>query len=333
MAVEGFDFEEKVKLVDSSNMIKLIRGFPEQVITAWRLGEGLVVKHCEKIVFCGMGGSGISGDILTMLVDKPSASVHDYDLPRWVDSNTCVVVSSYSGNTEEAISCFKQAVRQDCELVVVTSNGRLEKLAKTYRKLLVTIPKGFQPRSAIAFLMLPVLRILYNSGLVDKELSFKKALKILKSVEGKALTIMSRFDVDALPIIYGTGFLKPIAYRWRTQFNENAKVLAISHALPECNHNELEALQSLNIKKHLFLLSSKLDSVRVKKRLTLTKKYARKAGITITHLEFPRDVLASILPAIHLGDFITYYHAVRLGVNPSPVQVIESFKKDMGFSL
>lgn len=324
----------EIKEYDKFNMLDVIRKFPRQIIEAYNLARGLVVKPGNNILFCGMGGSGICGEIASLLSTKPSYALHDYKIPSWVDNQTNVFISSYSGNTEETISCFKQSMSKTKEVVVITSNGRLEKLAKSYRKLLISIPKGLQPRNSIAYLTIPMLRIMQNSNLgrnITDDL--KKGLSTLKHIEKKALDILKNFEEDATPIIYGTQELSVIAYRWRTQFNENCKIIALSHALPEANHNEIEAFENIKFKAHLFLLSSKTDPVRIRKRVSLTKRYAKRSGLRVTHIELGGGLLSRMILAIHLGDFITYYHALRLKVDPTPVNVIERFKKDMGFSL
>ena len=248
----------KIKELDSSGMLGMLNRFPEEILEIATSLKELDIPALDdympnKLVIIGMGGSAIGGDILAALVADvakiPIFTAREYSIPATIDENTLVLACSYSGNTEETLSAVNAALARNCKIVGITSGGKLEELCKTHELPVLNIPKGLPPRAATAFLFFPMLIILekLNIAKTDAELSeLVTELKALRDTlipevpinknPGKALAVKLH---NSLPFIYGHSYLTVIALRWKTQLNENAKILAVAGGFPEMNHNEI----------------------------------------------------------------------------------------------
>ncbi len=243
------NWEKLEQKYDKKYVLSWMRIFSDQCIEAIYIGNKFIPKNKkpEKIVVCGMGGSGVGGRLLkNMLKDElkiPLEVYNSYELPAYVDSKTMVFCVSFSGNTEETLSCFKQAKKKKAYTIAITTNGKIKKLAG---KNCILIPKSSpQPRMAIAYLFFPMLMVLEKMKLVSKMNSqLNETVFLLKKEEGKIETKAKELALkmrNKLPIIYASEELETITYRFRTEINENAKQFAMSHFLPEQNHNEISA--------------------------------------------------------------------------------------------
>ncbi len=232
---------------DKEHVLEWIRTFSDQCIEAVYYGKKLKVKKrkIDKIVACGMGGSGVGSALLrNLLKDElkvPFETFNSYSLPEYVDRKTLVFCVSFSGNTEETISCYKQAKKRRAYVVSVATGGWFKKNVK--KDIIVEPAIAPQPRMGLAYVCLPQLIVLEGLGLVEKKNSeLGEAVFLLKKEQynleekAKQLALAMR---NKLPIIYAPEELQTIAYRFRTELNENAKQFALSHFLPEHNHNEI----------------------------------------------------------------------------------------------
>jgi len=306
-------------------MIDVLHAFPEQCKDAVKLARGFKTKKNPKnIIFCGMGGSGVAGDIASLFVTKvPSASVHDYHLPVDTNQKSLVFIISYSGNTEEALSCYKEAKRKKCDIIAVTSGGKLAEL----HKKTVIVPSGYQPRNALGFLLMPLLSILTSNKLIANP-SIPEAIKTLtpKTLSREGFLLAKQIN-GTIPVFYTSEQFRFAAYRCKTQINENAKQPAFYNILPECNHNELSGFKKHAKKLHVVFIRDKKEGARIKKRMDITKKIVKeKAGASEIHTH-GSSFLARMLSAIAIGDFASYYLALMNKEDPTPVLVIEDFKK------
>ncbi len=317
---------------DSSNMLKILEDFPQQCKTALELPKGMSVSgKIDRIVVAGMGGSAIGGDLLKAYMHNsriPVFVVRDYKVPAFVDENTLVLAVSYSGNTEETISAFEDASRKKAKVVAVTGSGRLAGLAKKA----VKIPSsGMQPRSALGYLFFPMLGVLNNSGILDvKNNEIEEMIDVLsntnefKSVGEK----LAKKIQNRTPITYASELLGAVAYRWKTQFNENSKSAAFSHSFSEMNHNEIVGYQTM--KKDSFIaifIRDREDNERIKKRMDITKEIiSSKADVEEVFTQGD-SLLSRMFSGIYYGDFASYYLALLNKIDPTPVNVIENLKK------
>jgi glucose/mannose-6-phosphate isomerase len=292
-----------------------------------------------------MGGSAISGDLISSVLAQsmtlPFHVVRGYDCPAWVGAESLVVAVSYSGQTEETLSVFHQAVARNATLVAITSGGTLAQEAAHRGLPLVTIPKGLPPRSALGYLLLPLLRILERAGvggvpdraieealaLLDRELDAvgpstpaerNPSKQLAQAVEGKTA------------IVYGTSHLTDsVAYRWKTQIEENAKAFAVSGSIPECDHNEVVGWHGdpLTSRFHAVFLRDRAESRQIAKRMEVTREIAALRAGTTEVWSKGEGRLARILNLVQVGDWASYYLAMLRGVDPWPVTVIDQMKQ------
>jgi len=318
---------------DNSNMLKAIEDFPLQCRTALELPKGISVSgKVDKIFVCGMGGSAVGGDLLKAYMHNskiPVFVIRDYKVPNFVDENSLVFAVSYSGNTEETIAAFEDASRKKAKIVAVTSGGQLAVMAKK----VIKIPSGLQPRTALGYTFFPVLGVLVNSGIIDvKGREIEEMLDVLsKTDEFRAVgERIAKKLKGKIPIIYASELLGAVAYRWKTQFNENSKNPAFSHTFSEMNHNEIAGYQMMNKNDFaaIFIMDRE-DNERIRKRMGITKE------IISTKIEVEEvftkgeGLLARIFSGIYYGDFASYYLALAGKIDPTPVTVIENLKKKL----
>lgn len=285
-----------------------------------------IPDHFDNIVVAGMGGSGIAGMILRdFYSEKPVILVNSYGIPDFVDSKTLFIAISYSGNTEETLEATRRAMEKGAHIRAVTTGGRLAEVVDES----VIIPEGYQPRSAVGFLTIPVFMGL---GLVD-ESEVEETRKLLRgsdsSVDPFRKFASEIFDGEKIPVIFGTPGLGSVAYRWKTQFNENAKVLAYSTSFPELNHNDTMALENTYRKDefYFFVLTPKSVEKEINKRIRITSELCR---VVLNRVEGEGSTLFSnIFSLIHKGDYISYFLAQKRGVDPRNVKIIEKLKVEL----
>lgn len=320
-------------VTDKYNMLEVLDNFPLQCREALTLPKGIMIKEeVTSILVCGMGGSAIGGDLLKAYCSDtklPVFVVRDYKVPEFVDNYTLVFVVSYSGNTEETLSAFYDVKKKGAKIIAVTSGGELAKKAEK----VIKIPSGLQPRAAIGYLFFPMLGVLYNSNLVDvkntdlnemvylvnqKEEIKNRAEEIAKKIQGK------------MPLIYSSELLKPVAYRWQTQINENAKYPCHHSAFSEMNHNEINAFRAMERSRFLaILLRDDKDHPKIKKRMDVCKEIMEEHIDVEEVMVRGSSLLARMFYTIQLGDYVSYYLAIRERVDPTPVEVIEWLKKQL----
>ncbi|EQD79504.1 bifunctional phosphoglucose/phosphomannose isomerase, partial [mine drainage metagenome] len=198
-------------------------------------------QEFKNIVIAGMGGSGIAGSIFAEIFDAcPIETVSDYSVPAYVGHDTLFIAISYSGNTEETISAFRDAERKGAQTAAITSGGTLGKICRNS----LIISGGLQPRSAIGYMLAPLVSSLIPGSSGD----LKEASRAVEKIDSSNAQIKEEAGVlvgeKKLPVIFGFKPFESVAYRWQTQFNENAKMLAFSAYFPELDHNQIMALES-----------------------------------------------------------------------------------------
>ena len=281
-----------------------------------------------RLLISGMGGSGISSLIASALcnhmADLQVIPWADYGLPNWINSEDKIICISYSGKTAETLSAANRALEIGCNLEVITTGGQLEELAIQNNLNVTKIEKGHQPRAALPLLLKPLL---YKIGIPNLDLQIKETLDLEIDIE-KAKEISKKIK-NKLTCIYSKGLLTPAGYRWRCQIEENAKVLAMNHELPEMNHNEIVGWTSPPNNMSVILLRDNNESKSIKKRMDTTKKIAwTSKGIDAIEIyskgKWP---LTRIISMILLGDLVSIELAKLNSVDPTPVKIIEDLKK------
>lgn len=345
MLKENFSLPEDYHKFDPENMRQAILEIPMQAEQGYKLVEAFDLSKVKgkyaSIIIIGMGGSSIAGLLLqTYLFDEKLHIyvIQDYSLPNWVDKHTLVMACSYSGNTEETLSTFKEARRRGCKVIAITTGGKLEEYAKVSRTPIITLPKfptGFQPRAAMAIEFFAMLRILERLRLVESRarevLRLKNDLKLqLQTLEKNAIVLSEKL-INKTPIIYTSKRFEAVGYRWKCQFNENSKVMAFNNVFSEMNHNEIEGFENVRGDYHAILLKFDEDHRRIQKRMSLMKEIMLRKGVSDTEIGIRGpSLLSKMFSAIILGDLTSYYLALRLRTNPSEIRLIEDFKKKLG---
>lgn len=279
----------------------------------------------DNIVIGGMGGSGIAGKIFQELYSKkPVITVDDYSIPDFVDENTLFIAISYSGNTEETVSAAKRALERGATLFTITTGGMLAYLEA--QKILV--PPGLQPRSSIGYMLMPLI----NTFLPQDSATIKKAYNLLAEMDRESSAIKEQAreiaDRKSVPVIYGFSPFKSIAYRWKTQFNENSKVIAYSNSFPELNHNDTMALRDTYRKDEFsFITFGKPSNPRITRRIEVTEDIT---GSKFLKVE-PKgeSVFEQLFYLIHYGDYLSYHLSKFRGVEAGDVSSIEELKKSL----
>ena len=344
--------EASIHLYDRSDMRKLLVGFPDQVEHAVRIGKAAKIPYrasgIDAVVLTGLGGSAIGGDVLRSYLAEdlrvPFLVNRNYVLPAFVGPRTLVIVASYSGATEETIAAHQDANRRKAKVLCISSNGETARIAASRKQPLITIPKGFPPRTALGYSFFPPLIALAKTGLIrSREADIRETVKLLRQLatvygsltrkDNAALDIARRL-YNRLPVVYSaTDRFDVVNTRWRGQLAENSKVLAFGHVLPEMNHNELVGWKAL--KRHMeemavVFLRDAGDHERVKLRMGITKSIVGEYAGKVIEVESRGDsALARMFSLLYLGDWVSYYLALMNGVDPTPVRVIDYLKREL----
>lgn len=340
MSEEPDSFPEDYYKYDTRKFKKFLDEFANDIRKGYSESFRNQVSEIKKTegmrtIVCGMGGSGIAAMLMkTYLEDEPIdfEIINSYRIPGKLTSKDLVILSSYSGNTEEIISCYRQARRIGCQVIIMTSGGKLEELARMGRLPLIKLHKEYPPRAALGLMFFSLLRLLQDLAIISDKSDEVDALT--ETFTGKnfnefGINLSEKLN-GKIPIIYSSNVFYPVAYRWKTQLNENAKTLAFSNEIPEMNHNELNGFENKNGIFHVVLITTDEDISRIRKRMTLIKEMLQKSGVDVTELHVKGPRLNKIFTAVLAGDYTSYYLALRYGLDPFPVDTIEKFKRDMG---
>ena len=334
---------------DPGAMLARIAELPEQLADAWGRSRRLTLppehRAASAIVVLGMGGSAIGADLVRgIFADRlraPLLTVRDYHLPAFAGAATLAVASSYSGATEETISALTAALERRCPVAVITTGGPLRSVAERAELPMLTFPGGGQPRAAVGYGTLLLAGLLERAGYLavgDEEVA--SAVDAARgAVERCAPEVPTAGNpakqlawslVDRLPIVEASGHLAPVARRWKTQLNENAKSTATWEELPEATHNAIVGYaqpETLHERMFVLFLASPAEHPRNARRAGLS---AELLGATqIAHQVVPaagQGRLAEAFSLIVLGDFVSAYLAVLYGLDPTPVEVIAQLK-------
>ena len=353
---------EEVQKIDRCNMLEHCMRFPDYCEDAIKRAKGVKIPNEVKIssgfsikynkprniLITGMGGSAIGGEMLRgWLRDElpvPVEICRGYSLPAYADENTLAFVISYSGETEETLNAFADAVRRRCMTITITSGGHLLSLCKRLNIPSVIVPDGFPSRAAFPYVFFSLPILLTRMKIIsDREQEIGEALNALRKVmrenapviptknnPSKRLALELR---ETIPVVYGYGPYEAAAHRLKTQLNENSKLLSTYDAFPELNHNEVvgwEASETVTKSFSVILLRDRREPSEMACRIELTKSLLSKKARKV-HEIYARGngKLARLLSLVFVGDFLSVYLAVLRGVDPSPVRSIEDVKRGM----
>jgi glucose/mannose-6-phosphate isomerase len=323
-------------------MRRLIEEFPNHIQDALKIGEESKISSAtgiSNVIVCGLGGSGIGGTVVSRFVQSdcpvPMLVNNNYQLPSFAGENTLVIVSSYSGNTEETVSSLKEAISIGCHVVCITSGGQVQELASENGLDLIMIPPGNPPRSMFAYSTIQILYVLNAFGLIDA--SFVQDLKECaehlrskqKDIEASAGEVAKSIS-GRLPVIYAESRLEGVAVRWRQQFNENSKMLGWSNVFPEMNHNELVGWDTAGNNIAVLLLKDGNEYGRNTLRQDICSDIFRKKCDTILNIVADSGPdISRIFELIHIGDWISLILAENRGIDPDSIDNINLLKSEL----
>jgi len=335
--------------LDAAGMLSHLHQFPEQCRLAWEkvLKFDLPPEYSrvDKVVILGMGGSAIGGDMVRRLAlaeSKAPVWVHrDYGLPPFVNGDTLVIASSYSGNTEETLSAFTASLKTPAKKLAITAGGKLRQLVEKEGIPVFSIDYRAPPRAAFPHSFVPLVGIFQKLGLLgDKSADLKQALDILNKFAGELVETAPLASNPAkrlaarlwghLVVIYGGEVLSEVARRWKNQFNENSKAWAFFELFPELNHNAVVGYDfppEVRDRVFVVLLHSALFSPRSRLHYEATAKLLAKSKISYEVVEVVGETaLAQVISLVLFGDYVSVYLAMLNETDPTPLGAVDFVK-------
>jgi len=302
----------------------------------------------KNVVIVGMGGSAIGGDLLhDWLLDRifmPVEVCRDYVLPAYANEETLAFIVSYSGETEESLSAYLDAIKRKCMVVAIASGGSLISFARKLHLPYMIVPSGLQPRVAVPYLFFPLAVTMEKMGLVRRtEVEFAEVIKVLKTLAKENSPEVPQQNNPAkklawelrstIPVVYGFRQYRSVAVRFKSELNENSKIPAKWEVFPELNHNDVvgwEASEALAKRFTVVLIRDKDEPPEIRNRIRATKKLVlTKVRKTLEVHAVGKSSLAKMFSVLFVGDLTSVYLAILLGVDPAPVKIIAAMKHEM----
>ncbi len=336
------ELERRIGEVDSGDQYGATVALPDHLRDAlWRVSSAQLTEvDASGLIVCGMGGSAIGGDLAAAALGgrlgRPLDVVRGYGVPSWTLPDRAILCSSYSGNTEETMACYDAAEAVGAKRIVATTGGALAEAARRDGVPVIGMPAGLQPRAAVGytFAIAAEVAALVGAGPairmeIDSSAAHLEAAR--ESLLAKAAELAEEVG-DAIPLVYGCGLTNPVAYRWKCQINENAKLPCFSHRLPEMDHNEIVGWEgSADGAYAAIFLEDEDQHPRERQRIELTSELVAPKARSVRCLETEGETRTErLLWAVMLGDLLSLELAARRGADPTPVTVIESLKDRLG---
>lgn len=321
-------------------MHDLVASFPVQIKDAIKVGLKAEIKKSiapiNNILITGLGGSGIGGTIVSQLLenqlDVPVILNKDYSLPNFVSENTLVIVSSYSGNTEETYNVLKDAFLKDAKIICITSGGKVLHFAQNNGIDYIEVEGGYPPRSRLGSSIVQQLFAFYHMGFIEEDFIEQLEVAAEYLIDNQSIIREQAKDIanqlhETLPIIYCDAAIEGVAIRFRQQINENAKMLCWHHVIPEMNHNELVGWTKANEQLSVVFLVNEDDFERNKLRMEFTEKVVRKYCDKVVHIfSKGNSKIERALHLIHLTDWVSCYLSDLNGSDAVEIDVINKLK-------
>lgn len=317
-------------------MYEAIKNFNKQFLYEPEIKNQENLTKKSSFVVIGMGGSALAPLLLKTWKPESDIIIHrDYGLPETPEKlkNKLIILSSYSGNTEEVIDAFLEAKENNLDMAVITVSGKLLSLAKENNTPYIELPNtGIQPRMALGFSMKAFLK------LVGEESELKNISKLAESLNptyfeenGK---ILAQKLKNYVPVIYASNHNSSLAYNWKIKLNETGKIPAFYNVLPELNHNEMtgfdakDSTKELSNKFYFIILKDTGDNPKILKRMEVLEKLYKDRGLKVETIELKgKDTWHKIFSSLLLADWTAYYTALEYGLEPEQVPMVEEFKK------
>lgn len=324
-------------------MKSLVEEFPKHLIEGLEIGSKSVFSEVDKefqnIFICGLGGSGIGGKLVSQLywdqIKQPVTLSNDYFIPKSVGPNTLTIACSYSGNTEETIEALSKAAEAGSEIAVVSSGGKIIKIAQEKGYNYIQIPEGFPPRAALGYSFVQLHFVLHKYGIISDDFisNMQKGVQLLEDEEAdiraEAKTLADAIH-NKIPVLYASPMFESVLIRFRQQLNENAKQLCWHHVFPELNHNELVGWASGTNDLSVIIFRTEEDYYRTEKRIDISIDQMKKYTSNITEVHAKGDSrLERYIYLIHLTDLVSVYLAEMKKVDPIEIDVIIHLKSEL----
>lgn len=323
-------------------MKELVDAFTKQLAAAKAIADKAVISpahNISNIIITGLGGSGIGGTIISELVSDscpvPIIVNKDYFLPSFANENTLLIVSSYSGNTEETLQVMETAISKKLQIVCITSGGKVMELAKQHQLEFIEIPGGFPPRSCIGYSLVQLIKVFIAKGFAPASLmtDVTSSITLLDSqknqIQTEAKSVAAKL-LNKIAVLYSLGSCEGASVRFRQQINENSKALCWHHVFPEMNHNELVGWTQENKDLVVVTFHTSFDFARTKKRYEVCKPvFAKYANEVIDITAKGASKLEQFFYLINIGDWISCYIADLRGIDPVEVNIIDHLKKEL----
>ena len=291
----------------------------------------------RKVIVCGMGGSNLASGFLEMLrPDLDILTYRSYGLPENASKNDFIIISSYSGNTEEALDSFEKAVDGGFNVVVITVGGKLLESAKEKNISFIQLPtSNIQPRIALGYSLLAMLKFVGDEENIKKAKEFGENFKP-ESFEEEGRELAEKL-FSKIPVIYSSWNNKATAYAWKVKFNETAKVPAFFNVFPELNHNEMvgflaqgatpEGVCGGAVSPYFIFLKDSDDHSRIQKRMEITEAMLKEKNFSVNIINLDSEIFAKIFNSLAVADWVSYHMAKNFGLDPEVSSIIEEFKK------
>jgi glucose/mannose-6-phosphate isomerase len=351
LSASPLDSIGEIRRIDKSNMLSFSVGAAKHYHEAAKTAAKITSDYSkpENIIIAGMGGSGIGGELVKDWArDKAQVPIEvskDYALPAYAGKQSLVVCVSYSGETEESLNAFLDAKKRHCMIFCVSSGGSLLEFAEKLSVPCLRVPAGMPPRAALPYLFVPLLVLLEKTCLVPNVSNdLREGIELLerisqenspeKPAKHNASKTLALNIGECVPVVYGFGFYRSVAQRFKQQFNENAKVPSKWEFLSELDHNEVVGWEKAGELADHFVaifLRDKKEPDEVRSRIEVTKALMQPAGPkTFEVWSQGKSELARMLSTIIVGDFTSVYLAILRKVDPTPVQTINVLKEKLG---
>lgn len=350
------DHMEAIRKLDTMDVLGSIEQLGNQCQQAWdevnQISFSEKYKHVKNIVFSGMGGSNLGAYVVkSLLLDRlnlPFEIIHDYNLPAFVCENTLIVLSTYSGTTEEVLSCAQKALEKQTCIIGMTTGGKLKQFLSENRISSYIYTPNYnpcnQPRLAIGYSVFGLLAILDKLGLIDvSDSTLESTISSLnqgnnsygvkqKLQKNKAKQLAMKWQ-QKIPIIVASEFLTNVGRVIRNHLHESSKSFAAFHEIPELNHHLMESLknpfENENLLNFLFINSS-LYSSRIAKRFKVTMDVVKQNKITIDDfIPLSLDKIAQAMESIQFGAYVSFYLAMLYNIDPTPIPWVDYFKAQL----
>lgn len=320
-----------------------IKQFSQQLREAVKIGNEAKLNPSKNpitnVLICGIGGSGIGGQIVAKLTqleaNVPVATCNEYFLPAYVNQNTLVVASSYSGNTEEVLSLLDQAIKKGAEIACITSGGKVFELAEKNYFNIIKIPGGNPPRACLGYSFTQLLVYMAHYGIIKTSAipDIESAIVLIDKEEEDILalaTTTAKQLSGKIPIVYSSAVYDAVAVRFKQQLNENSKMLCWNNKFPELNHNEIVGWTKENQDLAVVFINDEDDFYRTKARRNFTEKLVQKYTNTICNVDVKgTNDIEKIIYLIHLTDWISVKIADLNGTDSIEIRVIDALKAEL----